>query len=338
MPEYVEANKAVLFDPPRDSPEFWRTKYGDDFQTKPIYHPNYVNDSRLPVAGKKDSKIRPGEVKPYREREQAQQEYYRTTLSLSQGVEYADALKSSYGTLIGLGCSKSSKMLKPSINTFAGVPVNQLLPSRMVEKNDRNCWNRNASNVGRVVFRGETRRQSQSQPSYLSYSHGPGAFGAVRTEEDRFLTTKELYDNVVSKSTADLGVYNAEQAAALGMNANDQGFNVKKKKRSDTAISAEAPGWFQLPNVNVHKLNSVQLSNLLAVGAPIPKDHCDPKLLKVFGIGEGGSGPPEIHPELAENIKMMAHLKDGKQQLYSLPSKAKSSAKKKKNNNWLTHE
>jgi len=171
--------------------------------------------------------------------------------------------------------------------------------------NCRNAWYRNVSQIGEAVWGLEYERPGvpvstkKADPSQYLYSAHPGYAPLANTHHFHpsnpgYTTTKAAVDHdTVGQSMAE-NLYTQFGQAVQG-----QGFQVQKKTRDGTIVSADTPAWFQIPGVTVNKLSQSQLTGLVQWKAPIPKKHTDQKLLNGF-FGEEVNPQPACVPAECE--------------------------------------
>lgn len=309
------------FDSPGDRERFthaWATHYNDTYMSKdkkmvPERSMSPMKPrcpTSLPIAGVSTSPHKSsfdiaGRIPPMTT---TRQEYFSTTLRMEhrslpdKRIDHVNHTLRSSASVIGQhfvnSCQETpsrantpyAQAKKPLMVQFAGIEVDRLYPStQTVRKNDRVAWNRNASNVGQVVF-------NEGGSSKLP-KNGRHKLYNSRKSRSHFETVKGVDDKRIMTSAAKSNHYMSDGVV------NHLGYNVRHKKVDDTTVSGDAPPWMHLPGVNVNSLNSVQLASLLSWDAPVPAAHIDPKLLNVFQGDE--SNRPEVHPELKHLPKHM---------------------------------
>eukprot|EP00241_Pyramimonas_parkeae_P018848 CAMPEP_0114289720 /NCGR_PEP_ID=MMETSP0059-20121206/7533_1 /TAXON_ID=36894 /ORGANISM="Pyramimonas parkeae, Strain CCMP726" /LENGTH=417 /DNA_ID=CAMNT_0001411029 /DNA_START=369 /DNA_END=1622 /DNA_ORIENTATION=+ len=310
----------LKFDDPSDRARYtnaWVTHYNSQYHTKNGPAPERCaspDKKRIPPT---EMRIAGVGTSPFKSnfdlssripaRQHSRKEYYNTTLKMAHATP-PDAVEEhklrSSACVIGNHYAKqkqdeldrgqaaspgnlrrshdSRTALLPKAHEFAGIDVERLYPGTRVSVNDRNSWNRNASNVGRVVF-------NEHGPASVPKGARHKVYRQARRPE-HFLTYKQNDEARISKEVDRLQSYQADTVV------NHMGYNVRKKLMDDTTISGETPAWMQLPGVNVKNLNSVQLATLMAWNSPVPPGAVDPDLVRIFQ--DEGEGLPEYHPEL----------------------------------------
>jgi len=130
--------------------------------------------------------------------------------------------------------------------------------------NDRNAWNRNQSNVGPVVFRSQIDR-SGVPVHHKNYQNVPRQAGPNRgigpSRNKHYSTSKAMLDDSTVRMAWTEGLYHQQDDHV-----------------SMRTVSADTPSWFQIPGVNIGKLNADQLRMLMEWKAPIPRSSMDASL------------------------------------------------------------